>query len=198
MLQRPMTVEPQFEASPEPGDLSAAYILGMVKRRALWALIPLCLIGLLGGAVVYYFPSKYVAAGKVLVQSQQIPTDLVDRVEVISVGGAPIYGSDAIAGTVNVILKKNFSGIQLRTQYGVSQHGDGQDYNASALAGQNFADGRGNGGGQQCRSCRRRRSRPCVGCVNRRMGAVVRRHSTRPRHVPRWISVIVARRLGAR
>ena len=78
------------------------------------------------------------------VDFSQIPTDLVDRVEVVSVGGAPIYGSDAIAGTVNVILKKNFSGLQLRAQGGISQHGDGQNYNVSALAGQNFADGRGN------------------------------------------------------
>ena len=35
-----------------------------------------------------------------------IPTELIDRVETISVGGAPIYGADAISGTVNIILKK--------------------------------------------------------------------------------------------
>src|SRR3546814_20282259 len=42
-----------------------------------------------------------------------IPTGLVDRVETIAIGGAPIYGSDAIAGTVNIILKDNFDGLQI-------------------------------------------------------------------------------------
>lgn len=74
----------------------------------------------------------------------QIAPSLVDRVEVVSVGGAPIYGSDAIAGTVNVILKKNYQGVELNGSSGISQHGDGQDYNFSALAGYNFNEGRGN------------------------------------------------------
>ena len=39
-----------------------------------------------------------------------LPTLLVDRVETVAVGGAPIYGSDAIAGTINVILKRDFQG----------------------------------------------------------------------------------------
>lgn len=73
-----------------------------------------------------------------------IPTSLVDRVEVVSVGGAPIYGSDAIAGTVNTILKKDYQGFEVNGQTGISQHGDGGDYNASVLAGKNFAEGRGN------------------------------------------------------
>jgi hypothetical protein len=44
------------------------------------------------------------------VDLSQIAPNLVERVEVVSVGGAPIYGSDAIAGTINFILKKNFQG----------------------------------------------------------------------------------------
>lgn len=78
------------------------------------------------------------------VDFSEIPTDLVDRTEVVSVGGAPIYGSDAIAGTVNVILKRNFEGAQITGQAGVSKYNDGQDYNVSALLGHNFAGGRGN------------------------------------------------------
>lgn len=73
-----------------------------------------------------------------------IPTILLDRVETIAVGGAPIYGSDAIAGTINVITKRKFTGIQLDTQYGISERGDGRDYRVRGLAGFNFADGRGN------------------------------------------------------
>ena len=73
-----------------------------------------------------------------------IPTKLIDRIETIAVGGAPIYGSDAIAGTVNIILKRNYSGIDLDAQYGLSTRGDAPDYRFRALAGTNFAGGRGN------------------------------------------------------
>ena len=38
-----------------------------------------------------------------------IPTKLIDHIETVSVGGAPIYGADAVAGTVNIILKHNSS-----------------------------------------------------------------------------------------
>ena len=73
-----------------------------------------------------------------------IPTKLIDRVETISVGGAPIYGADAIAGTVNVILKHDFQGFDLDAQGGLSNLGDAGNYRLRALAGQNFADGRAN------------------------------------------------------
>ncbi|WP_114951332.1 TonB-dependent receptor domain-containing protein [Sphingosinicella terrae] len=73
-----------------------------------------------------------------------LPTLLVDRVETIAVGGAPIYGSDAIAGTVNVILKRNFTGIQVDGTYGISERGDLRDWRIRAAAGTSFAGGRGN------------------------------------------------------
>lgn len=73
-----------------------------------------------------------------------MPTLLVDRVETVAVGGAPIYGSDAIAGTVNVILKRDFEGIQLDANYGISERGDARDYRLRAAVGTNFADDRGN------------------------------------------------------
>ncbi|WP_288936347.1 TonB-dependent receptor [uncultured Sphingomonas sp.] len=73
-----------------------------------------------------------------------LPTNLVERIETVSVGGAPIYGSDAIAGTVNVILKRNFEGLAVNGQTGISQRGDGGNYDVSALLGKNFSEGRGN------------------------------------------------------
>lgn len=73
-----------------------------------------------------------------------IPTKLIDRVETIAVGGAPIYGSDAIAGTINVILKSDYEGLEIDGQYGISSRGDVPNYRFRALAGTNFADGRGN------------------------------------------------------
>ncbi len=73
-----------------------------------------------------------------------ITTQLVDRVESISVGGAPTYGSDAIAGTTNVIFKRDFSGLEAQLTNGITDRGDGQRYNASVAFGHNFAGGRGN------------------------------------------------------
>lgn len=73
-----------------------------------------------------------------------IPTKLVERVETIAVGGAPIYGSDAIAGTINVVLKQDYQGVDIDGQYGISSRGDAANYRFRAIAGQNFAGGRGN------------------------------------------------------
>jgi outer membrane receptor protein involved in Fe transport len=73
-----------------------------------------------------------------------IPTMLIDRVETIAVGGAPIYGSDAIAGTVNIILKHNFEGLDIDAQGGISDQGDAGSGRVRLLAGKNFADGEGN------------------------------------------------------
>jgi outer membrane receptor protein involved in Fe transport len=73
-----------------------------------------------------------------------IPVTLIDRVDIVSVGGAPIYGSDAIAGTVNIILKKNYEGLQVGGEYGLSARGDAPDRRANILFGKNFGGGRGN------------------------------------------------------
>lgn len=78
------------------------------------------------------------------VDLSSIPTVLVDRTEVVAVGGAPIYGSDAIAGTVNIILKKDYQGADVDVQSGLSEKGDAADYNISAVVGQNFDNNRGN------------------------------------------------------
>ena len=73
-----------------------------------------------------------------------IPTKLIDRIETISIGGAPIYGADAIAGTVNIILKKHYTGLDLDAQSGISQQGDLFNYRVRALGGFDFNGGRGN------------------------------------------------------
>lgn len=73
-----------------------------------------------------------------------IPASLVERVETIAIGGAPIYGSDAIAGTVNIILKKDYEGIELSGLSGISERGNARQYSIRGLAGTNFGGGRGN------------------------------------------------------
>lgn len=73
-----------------------------------------------------------------------IPVGLVERVETVAIGGAPVYGSDAIAGTVNVILKEKYEGFQLTGQASISDRGDAANQMVRALVGKNFAGGRGN------------------------------------------------------
>jgi iron complex outermembrane recepter protein len=104
----------------------------------------------------------------------QIPSQLVERIDVVTGGASATYGSDAIAGVVNFIMKKDFQGIEVDGQYGFSQHGqhngyiddllshndpvtgftattpptgsirDGNKHDLSVIMGSNFADGNGN------------------------------------------------------
>lgn len=73
-----------------------------------------------------------------------IPVGLIDRIETIAIGGAPVYGADAIAGTVNIILKDHFQGIKATVQHGISDQGDAKSNMFSVLMGGNFDNGRGN------------------------------------------------------
>lgn len=73
-----------------------------------------------------------------------IPSILLDRVDRVAIGGAPTYGSDAIAATVNVVLRQRLQGIETRAMAGVSEEGDKFHWKLSAAGGQDFADGRGN------------------------------------------------------
>jgi iron complex outermembrane recepter protein len=57
----------------------------------------------------------------------QIPEQMVERVEVLTGGASAVYGSDAVAGVVNFIMKKNFEGLQIDAQYGFYQHNNDYD-----------------------------------------------------------------------
>ena len=96
-----------------------------------------------------------------------IPAQLIDRVEVDTGGASAVYGSDAVSGVVNFIMKKNFTGVQLDAQYSFYQHDnddgflqglnkahnfaypsggitDGYQTSVSAIMGVNAPDGKGN------------------------------------------------------
>ena len=64
-----------------------------------------------------------------------IPLSTVDRVEVLKDGASSQYGSDAVAGVVNIITKQTFKGIEADASYGDSQHGGGQETRAYILLG---------------------------------------------------------------
>lgn len=83
-------------------------------------------------------------AGDYLVDVNTIPRPLLERTDIVTGGNSAIYGSDAIAGVVNFVLKRNFDGFQVTGQSGVSSRGDRGTMNLSGTFGRNFADGRGN------------------------------------------------------
>jgi len=83
-------------------------------------------------------------AGTSAVDLNNIPTDFIQRVDVVTGGASAVYGSEAIAGVVNFILKDRFDGVQLRAQYGITAEGDNPRYMAAVTAGTSFgADDRG-------------------------------------------------------
>ena len=65
-----------------------------------------------------------------------IPASAVERIEVLTVGASSVYGSDAIAGVVNFIMRKDFEGMQASVDYGISSRSDGQRTGGSFTFGQ--------------------------------------------------------------
>jgi outer membrane receptor protein involved in Fe transport len=80
--------------------------------------------------------------GSYTVDVNTIPTDLLERVDVVTGGNSAVYGSDAIAGVVNFVMRRDFEGIRVRGQSGISDYGDRGSYFASITAGKNFFDNR--------------------------------------------------------
>ncbi len=97
----------------------------------------------------------------------QIPADLIERVDVLTGGASAVYGADAVAGVVNFVLNTHFEGVRLDANYGFGMHKNddqtllgyltkahqplpdstinaGFNKDVSFLAGANFADGKGN------------------------------------------------------
>lgn len=78
-----------------------------------------------------------------LVDLNMIPTALVDRVEVVTGGASAAWGSDAVAGVTNFILKDKLDGFEGSVQYGQSRYSDQKETAASLAWGTGFANGRG-------------------------------------------------------
>ena len=71
-----------------------------------------------------------------------IPPLLLERTEVVTGGASAAYGSDALAGVVNVILDKNLEGLRLQADYYQTGEGDGESMHLSAAGGTSLFDGR--------------------------------------------------------
>lgn len=77
------------------------------------------------------------------VDVNQFPQALIERVDVVTGGASASWGSDAVAGVVNFVLDKDFTGIKSELQAGVTTYGDDQSFKVSLAAGTRFADDRG-------------------------------------------------------
>jgi outer membrane receptor protein involved in Fe transport len=71
------------------------------------------------------------------------PQNLINRVDVVTGGASAAYGSDALAGVVNFVLDKKFSGVKGEISGGVTTYGDDRSYDVNVAAGTGFHDGRG-------------------------------------------------------
>ena len=86
-----------------------------------------------------------VSANTLTVDVNTIPQAMIENIEVITGGAGAAYGADAIAGAVNILLKDDFEGVDIRANYQNStEFWDAEEYQISAVVGGNFADGKGN------------------------------------------------------
>ena len=83
-------------------------------------------------------------AATVTVDINTIPSALIERVELLTGGASTTYGSDAVAGVVNFILKQDFEGLELNSTFGITDDGDSETWDINLTMGGNFGDGRGN------------------------------------------------------
>jgi iron complex outermembrane recepter protein len=83
------------------------------------------------------------ADGNGAVDLNILPPALIESVEVMTGGASAAYGSDAIAGVVNVRLRPQFEGVQVEGTGSITDQGDGSTYSAGITAGTTFATGRG-------------------------------------------------------
>src|SRR5438105_14276780 len=80
-------------------------------------------------------PTANASGGTVFVDLNRFPIAMVERVEVLKDGASAIYGADASAGVVNIILRKDFNGVEISGSYGNSIHTDVAEKNYSLFAG---------------------------------------------------------------
>lgn len=72
-----------------------------------------------------------------------IPSFLLEGIDVVTGGASAVYGSDAIAGVVNFRLRNNLVGVEVGSQYSITEQGDGARWDTHVAMGTDFADGRG-------------------------------------------------------
>jgi iron complex outermembrane receptor protein len=94
-----------------------------------------------GRTLVLINGRRVVSSGDEVVDLNTIPVSMIERIDVLLEGASVIYGSDAVAGVVNIILKDDFEGVQADVFGGISGKGDGEEIGASLTMGTNHDKG---------------------------------------------------------
>lgn len=80
--------------------------------------------------------------GTSAVDVNTIPVGLIERVEVLTGGASAVYGADGVSGVVNFVLRNDYEGTQIRTQYGAGERHSAPRFFLNGLHGRNFLDNR--------------------------------------------------------
>lgn len=131
---------PAFQASNNPQTTGVRSISSGANLADLRGLGPTRTLVLVDGK---RFVPQITSLEGYQVDLNQIPALLLERAEVVTGGASAQWGSDAVAGVVNLILRKDFEGFKAVTQYGEAAAGDNEEIRLGFLAGTAFADGRG-------------------------------------------------------
>ena len=123
------------------GNQTSASFTQGAETLSLFGLSPSYVKYLIDGRPMSNYPALY-NGSDVFNNISGLPIDLVERIEILPGGQSSLYGSDAIAGVVNIILKKQVDGTIISTRVGGYHEGGGQSFRASIADQMDFADDR--------------------------------------------------------
>jgi outer membrane receptor protein involved in Fe transport len=133
---------PAFRATRSPGANAVNFSNPGQAAADLRGLGPQRTLVLVNGSRVVPSAPSVNASAPVTTDLNVIPTLMIDRVEIVTGGASAQYGSDAVSGVVNVLLRRRMDGIRLTAQAGVAEAGDNFNYRIGAIGGFSFAGDR--------------------------------------------------------
>ncbi len=136
---------PSFSNSVTPNNSSSSVSSGTggVNNLNLRGLTPTRTLVLLDGKRVVGSTLAGFDNNGSAVDVNAFPNGLISRVDVVTGGASAVYGSDALAGVVNFVLDKDFTGIKGSVEGGITSYGDNESYKVTLTGGTPFASGRG-------------------------------------------------------
>ena len=133
--------ESSFSTGAVANNQSSASFTQGAETMSMFGLPPGYVKYLIDGRPMANYPALY-NGSDVFNNISGIPVDLVERIEILPGGASSLYGSDAIAGVVNIILKKHVDGTVVSGRVGWFQEGGGRSYRASVADSFSAADDR--------------------------------------------------------
>ncbi|HYG26691.1 MAG TPA: TonB-dependent receptor, partial [Caulobacteraceae bacterium] len=130
-----------FSTGGVQGNQTSASFTQGAETLSLFGLSPSYVKYLIDGRPMSNYPALY-NGSDTFNNISGIPVDLVERIEILPGGQSSLYGSDAIAGVVNIILKKEIDGTIVSTRLGGYHEGGGESFRASVADQMSFADDR--------------------------------------------------------